>query len=569
MLHSQELIIPPAKLHLPVPGIFPGRLLLIFGLILLVLLAPPVPARAEETVGYSDLEGHWAKGTIELMSRIEVVTGYPDNSFRPDVPITRLDFTVFAVRAMGLTLPAQPQLAFRDAAKIPTDYHGHIAAALEAGLINGFPDNTFRPAEAINRVQMATILGRALRPLGLTVETRWFYLFQDRESIPSWAEEASIAVKTRIVTGRVYFRVFAPLDPTTRAEAATMLYRFMEKRSELLPDVLHPGTVSQNEKYLVGGYYWARDINPGRPYETLTTYGRFIDLAILPSYSMKADGTFTSDSYDSQLLFDWGRQNDRKILALVKNEEFSREVARGILNDAPQTAVEQIYQLMQKGYDGVNIDFENVDKADRQAYSRFVRLLSARLRPAGYLVTLSVPAKTWDNPDHGWSGAFDYAALAPWVDYLVPMAYDEHWSTSIPGPVASYLWMERVIKYTISVVPRNKVILGLPVYGYDWPVVNSGPQPAARALSALKAVEQAKEFGVAITWDDGSKTPYYYYTRDGQRRVVHFSNERSLEFQLILVRDHRLAGVIFWRLGFEVPEIWPVVARDLKTPQGE
>lgn len=544
------------------------RLLATVFFIPMLITALTTGTAAQGNFGYPDVNGHWAQGIIELMTRIEVVAGFPDGNFRPDEPVSRLDFTVFMVRASGAMPAADPQLSFTDADKIPAEFRGYIATALAEGLINGFPDNTFRPTAPITRAQMATILGRALGKLGMAVDARWFYPFQDRDQIPTWAAEASIAVKTRIITGRVFMKVFAPMDATTRAEATVMIYRFMEKQADLAPDSRHPGSVPppSRKSYLVGGYYWANDINPGRPHETLTAYGRFIDMGILPTYELDANGNFAPGAYDSQFLFQWGESGNRQVLALVKNLGFRRDVVHQLLADAKtrEQAIESIFTLMGKGYDGVNIDFENVAPEDRDLYTAFVRQLSARLRPARYLVTLSVPAKTWDNPAHGWSGAFDYQALAPLVDYLMPMAYDEHWSTGIPGPVASYPWMERVAKYTASAVPADKVMLGLPVYGYDWPEVTSGPQPAARGLSAYRAVEQAREKGVTISFDEGSKTPFYRYQDGGQNRVVHFSDERSLRFQLELVKEHGFAGIIFWRLGFEVPEIWPVIGETLR-----
>ena len=123
--------------------------------------------------------------------------------------------------------------------------------------------------------------------------------------------------------------------------------------------------------------------------------------------------------------------------------------------------------LEQQGYDGVNIDLENVRPKDRDNLTAFMKELSARLKAHGYLVTMSVPAKTQDHAGQAWVGAFDYYALGKVCDYVMIMTYDEHSQVSASGPVASYPWVEKVIKYAITQIPKHKVLMGVAAYGYD------------------------------------------------------------------------------------------------------
>lgn len=120
-------------------------------------------------------------------------------------------------------------------------------------------------------------------------------------------------------------------------------------------------------------------------------------------------------------------------------------------------AVANIYQmLVNNGFDGVNIDFEGMPPSTRAGVTAFMRELSAKLRPAGLLVTMAVPAK-WsaDESTNSFAACFDFVALGQVVDYLVIMTYDQHGGWSGPGPVAGADWTEKVIRYATSVVPAG------------------------------------------------------------------------------------------------------------------
>lgn len=221
-----------------------------------------------------------------------------------------------------------------------------------------------------------------------------------------------------------------------------------------------------------------------------------------------------------------------------------------------------IEEILNRGYDGVNINFEDVRPRDRQALSAFMSAVWGRLQDR-YIVTMAVPAKVRENPEHGWSGAFDYPALQRSVHYLVPMAYDFHWSTGAPGPVAPVEWVDSVVRYTLSAVPAEKILLGVPFYGYDW--LDTTQPNRARAVRWAQAQEMAASHGASIEWSTSwTASPFFrYIDDDGQRRIVFFENRESLQAKLELVPEYGLAGAAFWRLGQEAPEAWSVIHRVL------
>lgn len=258
-----------------------------------------------------------------------------------------------------------------------------------------------------------------------------------------------------------------------------------------------------------------------------------------------------------------GRNTDLKTLALISNydqvnHEFSQTLARSVLRNpsARQNAVNNIAKVVQDwGVAGVNIDFEHVDPNDRLYYTAFIKELSQRLRQKGFLTTVSIPAKTYDDRWSAWSGAFDYAAIGQYADLVMLMAYDEHWRGGNPGPIASAGWVEQVVRYAVTQIPKEKIILGVPAYGYAWRAPKNGS-----TVNYASAVRLAKR-GSGVLWDPSSKTPYAY--SGGQE--IWFENAASLSYKLDIVTRYGIKGIAMWRLGQEDPNVWRVIDSKLGT----
>ena len=260
-------------------------------------------------------------------------------------------------------------------------------------------------------------------------------------------------------------------------------------------------------------------------------------------------------------------ENRIKSLALVHNVRqtaagtitFDASLAHAVLSNAKsrQAAVEDLFRLLRDwNMSGVHIDFEMVPPSDRQNLNLFLKELAERLRPAGLSVTIAVPAKTFNDFTSSWSGGFDYATIGQYVDRMMLMTYDEHWRGGPPGPVASIGWVERVIRYALSVgVPPEKIVLGIPAYGYDWPAEGRG-----RAVTYRQAMEIASTHGARIQWDDAAKAPFFRY---GAGRIVYFEDRSSISHKIELVKKYGLAGISIWRLGQEDPGIWSVIRSNL------
>jgi spore germination protein YaaH len=270
-------------------------------------------------------------------------------------------------------------------------------------------------------------------------------------------------------------------------------------------------------------------------------------------FHLDANGdVYGSDSPD---VTRFAKSHGIKVMPAIVNGEFDADAAHAILSDgATQThALDSLTALVKNfGYDGINIDFENLYAADRQAFSAFMTNVYARLhRENGKTVTMALASKTRDTYG-GWSGPFDYAALAPNFDLAVVMTYDDHNSGTEAGPIAPIDWVERVIDYATTSIPPDKLLIGLPLYGYDWNLQTGW----ARAVSYDVTVRTVFAFGPGIQMDAASQSPTYSYAAGDGTHQIWFENSTSLAPKLALAAKHGLAGWGAWRAGQEDQNFW-------------
>ncbi|MEW6244789.1 MAG: S-layer homology domain-containing protein [Bacillota bacterium] len=528
--------------------------------VILTWVLPAPFARAQlHPYGISDVNGHWAESMIYSMYYSGVIDVGADLKFRPDEPITRLDFTVFTARTLELSSSLDEQPAFSDWAEIPEEFRGYVAAAVREGLIKGYPDGTFKPGGHITRAEMGVIFGRAAIKLGGKAEARYIYTFEDGDEIPEWAMDAMAAVRARIILGKpgVVRARFAPKDTTTRAEAVTMLQRLMEFRAGRIPQAPSQATPPRFRGPVLSAYY----VNHDDAYASLVSYGTTLSMVIYVSYTIGTDGKLYG--YDSPRTLSWARANNVPLLAMFANHNLEQNSAFLNNTTAQSQAIAEMKELMKRGYSGVNLDFEYVPARDRSRMTAFVRQLAAELRPLGYLVTISVPAKTRENLESNWVGAFDYAAIGRAVDYVAIMTYDQHWRGGPPGPIASVSWVESVLRYATGEIPAGKILLGIPSYGYVWRSDNTGNI----SIAAKNAPLLAQEKGATVTFDETVGENTFTYVEGGIRRTSYYPDHRSLALKLDLVTKYGLGGTAMWRIGYETPEWWTVKQEFLSKKQ--
>lgn len=361
-------------------------------------------------------------------------------------------------------------------------------------------------------------------------------------------------------SGSNRFKVVVPKIKTSTStktvSSKTKVVTSTKKPSTNKQTITNTKSVSSNNQVVTGKkkvlgfatYYYSGDSSS---YNSMVNNRSNIDQIATHNYITDGKGNITGLMPTNQL--NYANKNGIEALAMVANN-FDGNIAKTLL-ESPSNVKNLInnllVQMKTNGYKGVNIDLEGIYSYNRNQYTEFIKQLYNTLKPQGFTVTLSVPAKINDNPANTWCAAYDYAKLGNYADKIILMTYDEHYPGGQPGAVASINWVENVIKYAVSVIPKEKILLGTAAYGYDW------SSNGTKAYGIQGIYNLATKYGATILWDKLSQTPYFNYKdASGISHTVWFENENSLKYKLDLVNKYDLNGIGIWRLGLENAPYW-------------
>ena len=213
--------------------------------------------------------------------------------------------------------------------------------------------------------------------------------------------------------------------------------------------------------------------------------------------------------------------------------------------------------MKEKGYYGLDVDFEYVLPQEREAYADFLRELKERLTPEGYLLITALAPKTSAEQRGLLYEAHDYAAIGRVSDYVLLMTYEWGFTFGPPMAVAPLNKVREVLNYGVSEIPAPKVLQGIPNYGYDWTLPFVRDVSKARSLGNIEAVELAERYRAEILFDETAAAPYFFYTdATGREHVVWFEDVRSVGDKIALNESYPLAGVSYWNIMREFPQNW-------------
>ncbi len=289
-----------------------------------------------------------------------------------------------------------------------------------------------------------------------------------------------------------------------------------------------------------------------------------LSLVTVFSYHVNFDGSLTP-APDQRALSEMSALGVTPLLSVTNfdGHNFNPDLARSILSDAAKRlgvidAIDRALEL--RGYHGVNIDFEHMLPTDRPLYNDFIAELHRALHPKGKSVSIALGPKTHDEPDAAWMGAFDYKALGGAVDFIMLMTYEWGWVGGPPMAVAPLDQVRAVLDYAVSVIPPEKLLMGIPTYGYDWTLPHDPNSPPATGLSPRQAQNLAVTNGVAVHFHPLSASPTFRYRSGSQDHEVWYEDAKSLLAKLHLVYQMKLRGVSFWVLGQTFPQLWALLA---------
>lgn len=309
---------------------------------------------------------------------------------------------------------------------------------------------------------------------------------------------------------------------------------------------------------IVNGYAYTNITN-----ETLNNTLPYLTFISPFSYEVRRDGSLTQMQDNS--VIQTARANGVEPLMVITNIDgdngFSSELAEAILtNDSIQDRlIDNIIATMQtKNYYGVTVDFEYIYPRNRDDYTAFLQELADRVNPLGYILVVTVAPKTSGTQEGLLYEAHDYGAIGTIADYVIIMTYEWGYTYGPPLPVAPANEVERVLRYATSVIPTQKILMGMPNYGYDWRLPYQ-QGTAARVVSNSEAVDLAFRVGAQIMYDQTAEAPYFNYYAEGAEHIVWFDDARSINARLRFINQYNLGGASYWTINRFFRPNWTVL----------
>ena len=312
-----------------------------------------------------------------------------------------------------------------------------------------------------------------------------------------------------------------------------------------------------NKRLWILGYYSEDYEGDFRALETLRQQGPHIDVYADFAYQLQPDGQFIGQV--NKLVLQEAIEQGTAPLILFHNFDgkiFDPLPLRSVLSStaSQRNCISHIINLLPPNVAGVHVDFEGVEAPYRIPFLTFLESLKTTLHDRGLLLSIAIPAKHSESEAPG----YDFAGIGRLCDSITLMTYDEHYSCGTPGPIASLPWMTQALDYAIRYIPGEKILLGIPVYGYDWSKEPTCMVPM-RDIPELVAQNNAR-----VLWSDQAVGPYFFYWRGRTRHTVWHENELSAKVRLGFVKSYRLRGIAIWRLGYETNRFWQEVSNKLK-----
>ena len=228
-----------------------------------------------------------------------------------------------------------------------------------------------------------------------------------------------------------------------------------------------------------------------------------------------------------------------------------QEIIRNVL------AYASIYKL-----DGINIDFENIYKSDKDAYTQFVREFYPLAKEQGLYVSVDVSVP--DGSDT-WSKCFDRKALAESVDYVCLMTYDQHWASSPnAGSTAELSWVEENLQKTLTEVPAEKLLLGVPLYTRLWSQSKEDGKLSSVALGVQSAWSNVEDNEAVVAWNDVSGQYQTSYEKEGTTYQMWIEDKNAVNMKTSLIHKYDLAGACVWAANFADENVFMIFERNLK-----
>lgn len=279
---------------------------------------------------------------------------------------------------------------------------------------------------------------------------------------------------------------------------------------------------------------------------------------LAPTWFSIVDSEGTVESRANQEYVDRAHANGMQIWALVENinSEVKLDNARLLNTTSSRNRIIQtlIEQALAYGIDGLNVDLEGLPSSAGSGYIQFIRELSVECRKNGLILSVDnyVPS--------AWTTHYQRDKQAEVIDYLVIMAYDEHYNGSEAGSTASFPFVENGIANTIAQgVPADRIICAVPFYSRIWH--GDGSSVSSETISMPNMQAYIAEHELTPVWEDDIAQNYVEYTDEEETlNRIWVEDASSLQAKIDVIRNYSLAGVAGWKLGMETSDVWSILA---------
>lgn len=292
------------------------------------------------------------------------------------------------------------------------------------------------------------------------------------------------------------------------------------------------------------------------------------DLSVF-SYGFREDGTLVQP-YDAFLLSqaeEFGNGTVLVFTSIDESETFSTERAARLFRDPAlqDKVLDQLLAVMlEKGYQGLEMDFEYIEAEDAEAYFSFLRNARDRLHQLGLFLHVDLAPKTYAAQPGLLYTAHNYRIIGEIADSVLLMTYEWGYAYGPPMAVAPLPNVERVLRYGLTEIPAEKIQMGIPNYGYDW-ILPYEQGRRATTLGNQEAVRLAARVGAEILFDQEAQSPQFQYVEAGVRHQVWFEDVRSIQAKLNLALSLNIAGAAYWSLLRPFSQNWALVSQTLQV----
>ena len=337
------------------------------------------------------------------------------------------------------------------------------------------------------------------------------------------------------------------------------------------------GNTVEGRKLLYTSGYAYPFINEEVLEETLP----YLDGLKVFSYGFTLEGELVPPMSDDAWMIEraqqWGTRPILTLTPLGEDGHFNNNLVSALVrsHELQQRIIWELGRTMQdKGFGGLDIDFEYVLADDREGFAAFVDLTTRVMNLFGYPVTVALAPKTSAEQRGLLYEGIDYALLGAAANRAMLMTYEWGYSQGPPMAVAPINMVRRVVDYAVTAIPREKLSLGIPNYGYDWALPYERGVTRAKTINNHQAVQLAIDFGVDIRFDETAMSPYFRYWQYGGQHEVWFEDVRSIKAKFDLIKEYELSGAGYWQLMslfranwlmlnemFYIEREWPVMER--------